>query len=85
MARDSSPVISVGGLSYSLSLDTKVAVLSQSLVPKLSRFGQDFIPTTAVEWTESQFCPKDLEVTCQRFSSLDDVWSSGFLSCESSQ
>ncbi|EXJ86197.1 hypothetical protein A1O1_06567 [Capronia coronata CBS 617.96] len=80
MAREPSRIISIGGCSYRLSPDVKGALLPDTLVQKLSRFDEDFIPTTVVEWMGSQFSPRDLEVTCQRFSKTDDVWSDHFLS-----
>ncbi|KAJ4511298.1 hypothetical protein HRR78_008705 [Exophiala dermatitidis] len=81
MAKDVSSLTSIGGLAYSIPEYAHTIILPSQLLPKLSRFTEDLIPTTVIEWSGTKFGPGDLEATRERLSAADDVWTGSFLSC----
>ncbi|EHY56091.1 hypothetical protein HRR83_006537 [Exophiala dermatitidis] len=80
MAKDVSSLTSIGGLAYSIPEYAHTIILPSQLLPKLSRFTEDLIPTTVIEWSGTKFGPGDLEATRERLSAADDVWTGSFLS-----
>lgn len=82
MAKDVSSLTSIGGLAYSIPEYAHTIILPSQLLPKLSRFTEDLIPTTVIEWSGTKFGPGDLEATRERLSAADDVWTGSFLSCK---
>ena len=83
MAQEPSRYLSIGSLTYYIALEQKLASLTSLLTKKLARFEDDFISCTALEWTDPDFTPSDLESACERFGNADDVWSQSFLSRKS--
>lgn len=79
MATNDSFPLSIGAHTYYIYKVPK-ATLSAHLTRKLYGFDIDYIPTTAIEWTRSDFSKYDLESTCRDYQEKDDVWSRDFLS-----
>ncbi|KIX95353.1 uncharacterized protein Z520_08870 [Fonsecaea multimorphosa CBS 102226] len=80
MAEAISPFITIGQDKYYVALDSDCSRLPPSLVPRLTRFEQELIPATAIEWNESSFTPDHLASVSSNFSTADDIWSKSFLS-----
>ncbi|KAK5194536.1 hypothetical protein LTR92_005779 [Exophiala xenobiotica] len=80
MDQEPSRYLSIGNQTYYIALEQGLASLPSLLTKKLARFEDDFISCTAIEWTDPDFTPSDLESACERFGNADDVWSKNFLS-----
>jgi hypothetical protein len=78
MASQNSLTLTIGAHSYYIHKSPKA-----TLPPRLTRqlYGEDleYIPTTAIEWTQNTFSRHDLEDTCRCYEETDDVWSRDFL------
>lgn len=83
MAKEQSPFLTLGKVTYYILFDSPAGVLPPSTVDQIARLDEDLIPATAIEWTGTSFGPSDLESVRREFETRDDVWSADFLSRES--
>ena len=81
MASQDSSTLSIGAHSYYIRKNTKTTLPSH-LTRKLYGDDLNYIPTTAIEWTQNSFTTHDLEGICRDYEGKDDVWSRDFLSRE---
>lgn len=79
MASQSSLTLTIGAHTYYIHKSPR-ATLPSRLTRQLYGEDLDYIPTTAIEWTQNTFSRHDLEDTCRGYEEKDDVWSRDFLS-----